>query len=87
MTRRGSVAFLYFSNHVMISVFYNTYDSTGLNIDGLVCTLLEDEYITKKARLNELDGRIKEIMEERQSILVEIEDFEKKKRLAKEIIS
>ncbi|CAO3679127.1 hypothetical protein G6F70_007641 [Rhizopus microsporus] len=32
--------------------------------------LLEDEYITKKARSNELDSRIKEIMEERQSILV-----------------
>ncbi|KAG0804768.1 hypothetical protein G6F57_013856 [Rhizopus arrhizus] len=150
MTRRGSVAFLHFSNHAMASVFYNPYDSTGLNIDGFVCTvkatnkngivttysqvdiarflptsrpptiiqppesssqppeprvpqptitarwkrvfeeglqLLEDEYVTKKARLNELDNRIKEIMEERQSILVEIEDFEKKKRVAKEIIS
>ncbi|RCH96358.1 hypothetical protein CU097_014399 [Rhizopus azygosporus] len=49
--------------------------------------LLEDKYVTKKVRLNELDSRIKEIMEERQSILVEIEDFEKKKRLTKEIIS
>ncbi|KAI8091190.1 uncharacterized protein B0P05DRAFT_634325 [Gilbertella persicaria] len=36
------------------------------------------EKVTKKTRLNELDSRIKEIMEERQSILVEIEDFEKK---------
>ncbi|KAG1136410.1 hypothetical protein G6F37_012368 [Rhizopus arrhizus] len=122
----------------MTSVFYNTHDSTGLNIDGLVCTvkatnkngivttysqvdvahflptsrpptiiqppesssqppepripqptittrvfeeglqLLEDEYVTKKARLNELDNRIKEIIEERQSILVGIEEFEKK---------
>ncbi|CAO0798431.1 unnamed protein product [Mucor circinelloides] len=35
--------------------------------------LLEDDYVKKKARLNELDRRIKEIM-------VEIEDFEKKKR-------
>ncbi|KAI7899133.1 uncharacterized protein BX663DRAFT_554328 [Cokeromyces recurvatus] len=49
--------------------------------------LLEDEYVTKKARLNELGSRIKEIMEERQGILVEIEDFEKKKKLTKEIIS
>ncbi|KAK4521321.1 uncharacterized protein ATC70_011936 [Mucor velutinosus] len=146
----SSVAFLHFSNHVMASVFYNTHDSTGLNIGGLVCTvkatnkngitttysqvdmvrflptsrprtiiqppesaslppeprnpqpttttkwkrvfeeglkLLENEHATKKARLNELDSRIKELMEKRQSILLGIEDFEKKKRLAKEIIS
>jgi len=49
--------------------------------------LLENEHATKKARLNELDSRIKELMEKRQSILLGIEDFEKKKRLAKEIIS
>ncbi|KAG1141348.1 hypothetical protein G6F37_006932 [Rhizopus arrhizus] len=141
----SSVAFLHFSDHVMASVFYNTHDSRGLNIDGLVCTvkatskngifttysqvnigrflptsrpliviqlpgsssqppepripqprwkrafqeglqLLEDECVIKKARLNELDSQVKEIMEERQAILVELEDVEKKKRLAKEII-
>ncbi|KAG1191772.1 hypothetical protein G6F35_013741 [Rhizopus arrhizus] len=147
----SSVAFLHFSDHVMASVFYNTHESRGLNIDGLVCTvkatskngifttysqvnigrflptsrpvmviqppepspqppesssqpseptittrwkrvfeeglrLLEDECVIEKARLNELDEQIKEIMEERQAILVELEDVKKKKRLAKEII-
>ncbi|KAG0763499.1 hypothetical protein G6F57_000791 [Rhizopus arrhizus] len=141
----SSVAFLHFSDHVMASVYYNTHDSRGLNIDGSVCTvkatskngifttysqvnigrflptsrplmviqlpesssqpsepriprprwkrvfeeglqLLEDECVTKRARLDELDSQVKKIMEERQSILVELEDVEKKKRLAKEII-
>ncbi|KAG1348500.1 hypothetical protein G6F62_003844 [Rhizopus arrhizus] len=151
----SSVAFLHFSDHVMASVFYNTHESRGLNIDGLVCTvkatnkngifttysqvdiarflptsrplgqlgflllacciqppepssqlpepripqstrwkrvfeeglqLLEDECVIKKARLNELDSQVKKIMEERESILVELEDVQKKIRLAKEII-
>ncbi|CAO3697575.1 unnamed protein product [Rhizopus stolonifer] len=34
----SSAAFLHFSNHVMASVFYNTHNFTGLNIDGLICT-------------------------------------------------
>ncbi|KAG1384539.1 hypothetical protein G6F61_000338 [Rhizopus arrhizus] len=154
----SSATFLHFSDHVMASVFYNTHESRGLNIDGLVCTvkatskngifttysqvnigrflptsrpvmviqppepssqppepspqppesssqpseptittrwkrvfeeglqLLEDECVIKKARLNELDSQVKKIMEERESILVELEDVQKKIRLAKEII-
>ncbi|CAO3697583.1 unnamed protein product [Rhizopus stolonifer] len=35
----SSAAFLHFSNHVMASVFYNTHNFTGLNIDGLICTV------------------------------------------------
>ena len=49
--------------------------------------ILEDELVTKKARLDELDSQMKEIMEERKRMLVEIQDVEKKKRLVKEIIS
>ena len=48
--------------------------------------LLEDECVTKRARLDELDSQVKKIMEERESILVELEDVQKKIRLAKEII-
>ncbi|KAI9244260.1 hypothetical protein EDC94DRAFT_572479 [Helicostylum pulchrum] len=35
----SSVAFLHFSDHVTGSVFYNTHDSMGLNINGFVRTL------------------------------------------------
>jgi hypothetical protein len=48
--------------------------------------LLDDDLMTKKARLIELDGKFKKIMDERRSILMEIEDNEKKKKLANEII-
>ncbi|KAG1455280.1 hypothetical protein G6F56_007106 [Rhizopus delemar] len=35
----SSVAFLHFLNHALASVFFNTYVTTGLNMDALACAV------------------------------------------------
>ncbi|KAI8381262.1 uncharacterized protein BYT42DRAFT_495138, partial [Radiomyces spectabilis] len=85
-----SVAFFHFSTNTTASVFYNTYHSTGLIStevfeEGL--HLLEEDRVKNQARLDELESQLQQIMEERRNLVEELEDFEKKKSLAEQLVS